>query len=111
MGAWEAKTSFLQSQTTSDRPQPVHRRPLGPDRRPPRPFRHYPRLRPLRQDERRDDQGKVQGRRHQTARRWGVGASYIRNEPKLPESVEITQGESLTLVVPNIFNEFTPSIV
>ena len=35
-----------------------------------------------------------------------MGASYTRDEP-LPDSLEIAQGDTLTLTVPHIFNEFT----
>ena len=35
-----------------------------------------------------------------------MGASYARDEP-LPESLELAQGDTLTLTVPHVFNEFT----
>ena len=35
-----------------------------------------------------------------------MGASYTRDEA-LPDALEITQGDTLTLPVPHIYNEFT----
>lgn len=38
-----------------------------------------------------------------------MGALYTRSEP-LPDQVEVTQGQSLELAVPFIFNKFTPTV-